>query len=236
MQQTQQPAVVAAFNALLANAQRMVGALVQKAITSGTFSQATRDFQASWNEVKGVVRAEIDGMVQDHTKDPKARFTPAGTTAEVFNTGLATDGKYGPKTAHALIMLLWARMGTVEAPGGVPAVLVNGAIPLDPRNWPTVYAVHRSLFDSLFLQIAVSNPPGPSPIPAPVQTTPPAPTPNLPGEQPVPSNDSITFDDGSDVVGRGQGKTSLAPMLALGAGALVVGGIVWYAVRKRKGR
>lgn len=225
------------FNALLARAQGMVSQLVSKSVTSGTFVQGVQDFQISWNGIYDVVGGELNHMIQEHTGDSKAYLNvQKGSIADaVLHKGLKVDGKYGPATATALVYTLWAKMGIVEEPSGMPHVL--GATPTDPRKWPQTYAANRAFYDSVFLPVTMQNPPLPSKDEVVVGGQAQAPKPGLEAQVPVPSNETV-FDtnEGVTVKGRTQGSTSLAPILAIGAGATVLGGILWFSFRKKKGR
>jgi hypothetical protein len=229
---------VSEFNTLVSRARSMVDRLVRglsAPITSGTFVSEVKAFQDSWNAMRGLVKGELDAMTADNTKS--SAFSPGkGTvTDEVFVRGLTSDGKYGPRTAVALAMTMWAQSGQWEGAQGIPPAIFN-AIPTDPRLMPQAYARYRAVFDGYLLAVAVEQPaPAPSPpapTPAPVQI--PNPAANAPGQQ-VPGT-QIDFEDGSTVIGRNQGRTSFATMLAAGIGVLAVGGIIVYTVTRKKGR
>jgi len=264
------------FNGLLARGQAMVGAYKTASMPTAKFVPATKDFQNAWNASRGLVVDELDSMVRDNTKDKFYEPQKGSLTYEVVVQGLATDGKYGPRTAAALALMLWARMGTWEKPNGVSSALLMG-IPADPRAWPQQYVANRAMFDNLFLPVVTNNPvtppPPPAPAPDPARLPPVTPGPFVgPGDGddlnslgpegkrlylaavadckarggvfdrksntclgPVAPDPPLTFDDGSTVTALTKGKSSTATLVAVGLGVTVLGGIVWFAVRK-KGR
>lgn len=228
------------FNTLLARAQGMVSALVAKSVTTGTYVQKVKDFQVEWNSARGLVIDELNVMIADTTRDPKNGLVvaPGSPADEVIQAGLQPDGKYGPKTTVALTYTLWARMGVVDLPQGIPVALGKAGVPSDPRMWPQTYANSRAFFDSLFLPVAIAHPQGPDPIPPPIQDAPKPPVPDVIAQQPVPSTQTgtevVAFDTPTNVVGRDQGKSSLAPVVAIGAGVAVIGGLFWFAFGKKK--
>lgn len=225
---------VGEFNTLLGAASNMVRRLATGsgagAITTSRQIEEVGTFQRLWNTTRDLVVDELDRMVQQNTTD--RYFEPAeGTlTHRAIVEGLVEDRRYGPGTATALLLTLWARSGSWEGENGVPARLL--AIPAEPRYWPTAYAQSQGYWNSLFAAVATDDPlpppppaPEPGPLPEPIQPPPPA---------PPPPPEETTFDD-HPVYGQDKGSKSNAPIVFGGLALLLVGGGVAYTLKK-KGR
>jgi hypothetical protein len=225
---------VGEFNALLGAGAAMVRRLSTGSgagtITSGTRLAEVGAFQRSWNTSRDLVVDELDAMVQDHTSDEFYEPSVGSLTHGVIVQGLEEDQKYGPNTAAALMLTLWARSREWEAPHGVPSRLLG--IPTDPRQWPTVWASSQGYWTGLFTAVMVADPLPPAP-PAPT----PAPLPDViaPPPPPAPAAEPLSFDDDT-VYGQTRGSKSNTPVLIGGAALLLAGGVFAYASLKKKRR
>jgi len=186
-------------------------------------------FQESWNSTRDLVVDELDYLVQRNTSDEYFEPAKGSWTREVLVDGLEVDRRYGARTATALLLTLWVKLGTWEGSGGVPRQLLT--IPADPREWPQVWAANQQYWVGAFTQVIASQPlPASPPAPKPEPLPPPA-QPQLP-ETPI---EVASFED-EPVMGTAKGASSDTPFI-LGSIALLLGGgvVAYTALRKRRG-
>lgn len=218
------------FNQLLSAGLDMVNRL-STGSGAGTLTPSmnileVRVFQTAWNTSRDLVVDELDAIVQANTSGQYFDPAPGSSSVAAVRDGLDDRGQYGPLTATALALTLWARLGTFEAPAGIPSQLFS--IPPDPRNWPTVWASNHEFWVAAFTQVIVAEPlpppiPTPEPEPLPAVISPPAPPPP-----------PMVF-EGETVYGQAKGEKSNAPLVIAGLGLLLGGGVIAYtASRKRR--
>lgn len=212
---------VDSFNQLVGAARTMVMRLATQAAVSASMTVTEiAEFQASFNKNRGIVYDEILAITE-------GGWRPAQLALELRNKGLTVDGKYGQRTGTALLLVMWARAGTVEA-----AATLGGIIPSNPAQFPQYYVANRTAYDANLAPYSSGEVTTPPPIPT-VPTNPIPTQPSLPPAVVTPGGDDLDFgDDGSTVVGTGKGKMSFAAVLAILMGVGVVGGFTWYGLKK----
>lgn len=198
-------------------------------VSDGVGIQEVRGFQLAWNQYRGETSDWFLNVVG-------LQPSPAGTA--LLRDGLKDDGKYGPKTALAFAMLLYAA-GLEER--------TLASMPTISSNFPVWFAQNHSIVEGVLLNVTQNMD---------VQSTEPSVS-TVQSDQDVQqivddarqvpevideqlntmnvSEEDMVFESGSTIASSA-GRTSWdVPLWAIGIGVLTVGGLV-YAVAKRKKR
>jgi hypothetical protein len=223
------------FNALVTAARNMVSRLSQggnSPISATTSVPEVSAFQTAWNKSRDIVVTLLDNVLVAS----KTKYTPPAAVANTVKNGLGVDGKYGNNTALALAQTMWAQSMDVSAFNKIKVI-----VPAKASDFPKAYVSNRSLFDT-YLQPdsygGTTQVPAAQPSPAqidPAQVIAAAKQGGASLITPTPAAVDFGADGGSIVMGQTKGTLSAATILAVGVGVAIIGGVVYYAVKK-KGR
>lgn len=225
-QNTFNPLTVA-LSDLYSRATTMVRRLGASRISPSTSLAEIRGFQLAWNQYLGETNAWLGSI----------GFVAEGTTRVVLTDGLDDDGKYGPQTAHALVVLLYV--------AGLPERLA-ATLPTTPTNMPLWYAQNQSVVEGVLLNAMESDN---MPQPEPVYVDDGAETAEQLLENAhnavsvVDSNTQtiedttggdLVFDDGSTITSAAGRTAWNVPVWAVGIGVVTLGGLLFAVARRRK--
>lgn len=181
---------------------------------------AVRQFQQSWNANLGALRAwAVDGVVSN-------------IAAETLATGLDEDGRYGPRTAHALGELIWLI--------GEDFDNVVGDLPVAAANIPLWYAQYHTLIEGALTTDFKS----PLPDDAPVNLDPNGQSSleNTDGGVEDVLNNEVVADDiapehvfeDDRIVSTARRTTWSVPIWAIGLGLATAAGLFFFVAKKKK--
>ena len=230
-------AMVDEFNALVTAARNMVVRLSQGGQTplsaNSVVSEVTQ-FQTAWNKSRDIVVTLLDDLLVS----TKTAYTPPPAVVNTVKNGIGVDGKYGNNTALALAQTMWAQSMDVAAFNKIKVIVPNKA-----SGFTKAYLSNKTLFDTYLRPTSYG---GTTQVPS----TPVSPTQIDPASvvaaakqggssliTPAPVAVDFGTDGGSVVMGQTKGTLSAATILAVGVGVAIVGGVIYYAVKKKgKGR
>jgi len=197
------------------------------AITTAMSVTEIADFQRQFTANRKLIFDELQIMTEG------IGWKPAALALELRNKGLTVDGKYGTRTGTALMLAMWARSGDPQAINAIG----NGLVPNNPAQFPQYYAANRNAYDNYLAPFQTDGPAASPPLP--VIPTPTPVTPNIPaienGGTSLPTEvGPLVFDDGSTVLGQGQGRMSFAMMMAITLGIGLVGGFTYVGLKRAK--
>lgn len=208
----------------------MVRRLSASRVGAGTSIPEVRGFQLTWNQNLDVINAWLGSV----------GFNAEGLSVEVLANGLDDDGRYGRKTATALVVLLYV--------AGLPDD-VAASMPTVASNMPVWYAQHHSEVDQALLGAIDQEAPlreevvltsqseeidSSSSVPSSVEAGVPDQVIDQDGVmQPVDMGSEFNFED--DTISSSAGRKAWdVPLWALGIGIVTAGGLIYGISRRAK--